>query len=38
MSDTSVPENASLPLLFFGNSYHYPDIYRSTGFRAQDAY
>ncbi len=28
--------NGSLPLLFYGNSYHYPDIYRSTGFLAPD--
>lgn len=32
----SVIENGSLPLLFYGNSYHYPDIYRSTGFLAPD--
>ncbi|MDE3103112.1 MAG: M24 family metallopeptidase [Chloroflexota bacterium] len=30
------PENGSLPLLFYGNSYHHPDIYRSTGFLAPD--
>ncbi len=35
MSEKS-PENGSLPLLFFGNSYHHPDIYRSTGFLAPD--
>jgi len=29
-------ENGSLPLLFYGNSYHSPDIYRSTGFLAPD--
>jgi Xaa-Pro aminopeptidase len=36
MTDNNA-ESASLPLLFFGNSYHYPDIYRSTGFLAPDA-
>jgi Xaa-Pro aminopeptidase len=25
-----------LPLLLYGNSYHYPDIYRATGFLAPD--
>lgn len=30
------PENDLLPILFYGNSYHYPDIYRSTGFLAPD--
>jgi Xaa-Pro aminopeptidase len=32
------PQNGSLPLLFYGNSYHYPDIYRSTGFLAPDPF
>ncbi len=35
MPDTTT-QNGSLPLLFYGNSYHYPDIYRSTGFLAPD--
>lgn len=35
MSDKT-PEDPALPILFFGNSYHYPDIYRSTGFLAPD--
>lgn len=30
--------NGSLPLLFYGNSYHYPDIYRSTRFLAPDPF
>jgi hypothetical protein len=25
-------ENAELPLLFYGNSYHHPDIYQSMRF------
>lgn len=29
-------QDQELPLLFYGNSYHYPDIYRSTGFLAPD--
>ena len=29
-------ENGVLPLLFYGNSYHYPDIYRSMHFLAPD--
>ena len=29
-------ENGSLPLLFYGNSYHHPDIYRSMRFLAPD--
>ena len=32
----TVTQDGSLPLLFYGNSYHYPDIYRSTGFLAPD--
>ena len=31
-------QNGSPPLLFYGNSYHYPDIYRSTGFLAPDPF
>lgn len=30
--------NGSPPLLFYGNSYHYPDIYRSTRFLAPDPF
>jgi Xaa-Pro aminopeptidase len=28
--------DGQLPILFYGNSYHFPDIYRSTGFLAPD--
>ena len=34
----SVTENGSLPLLFYGNSYHHPDLYQSTRFLAPDAF
>jgi Xaa-Pro aminopeptidase len=29
-------QNGQLPLLFYGNSYHHPDIYQSMGFLAPD--
>ncbi|MDE3102966.1 MAG: aminopeptidase P family protein, partial [Chloroflexota bacterium] len=35
MPDKTTADPA-LPILFYGNSYHYPDIYRATGFLAPD--
>jgi Xaa-Pro aminopeptidase len=32
----AMSRSPDVPLLFYGNSYHYPDIYRSTGFLAPD--
>jgi len=32
------PEDSQLPILFYGNSYHYPDIYQSMRFLAPDPF